>query len=81
VVYRRWTCRIRLAELTGRDVVAMFAALSEAPARHGRPLTPVSLHRIRATLKAAPNAAIREGLLRDNPARHVELPTPRRPAA
>ena len=59
----------------------MFAALSEAPARHGRPLTPVSLHRIRATLKAAPNAAIREGLLRDNPARHVELPTPRRPAA
>jgi integrase len=27
------------------------------------------------------NAAIREGLLRDNPARFVELPAPRRPQA
>jgi integrase len=27
------------------------------------------------------NAAIREGLLRDNPARHIELPSPRRPHA
>ena len=65
--------RIRLAELTGRDVAALFAALAEVPARHGGPLTPASLHRIRATLRAALNAAIREGLLRDNPARHVEL--------
>jgi integrase len=42
---------------------------------------PSTLHRIRATLRAALNAAIREGLLQDNPARHVELPTPRRPQA
>lgn len=34
---------------------------------------------MRATLRSALNAAIRDGLLRDNPARHVELPTPRRP--
>ncbi len=73
--------RIRLAELTGRDVADMFTALSQAPARHGRPLTPASLHRIRATLRAALNAAIREGLLRDNPARHIELRTPCRPPA
>jgi integrase len=39
------------------------------------------LHRIRATLRSALNAAIREGLLRDNPARHVEVPSPRRPHA
>ena len=45
--------RLRLAELKGRDVAQMFAALSEAPMRHGRPLTPASLHRIRATLRAA----------------------------
>ncbi len=44
-------------------------------------MTPASLHRIRATLRAALNAAIREGLLRDNPARQVELRTPRRPPA
>ena len=39
------------------------------------------MHRIRATLRAALNAAIRDGLIRDNPARFVELPTPRRPQA
>jgi hypothetical protein len=55
--------------------------LSEAPARHGRPLTPASLHRIRATLGAALNAAMREGLLRDSPAHHVELRIGRRPPA
>lgn len=73
--------RIRLAELTGRDVAATFAALSEAPARHGGPFTPASLRRIRATLRAALNAAIREGLLRDNPDCLVELRTGRRPPA
>jgi integrase len=73
--------RIRLAELTGRDVAATFTVLSAAPTRTGRPLTPASLHRIRATLRAALNAAIREGLLQVNPARHVELRTPRRPPA
>jgi hypothetical protein len=30
---------------------------------------------------SALNAAIRDGLIRDNPARHVELPSPRRPQA
>lgn len=73
--------RIRLAELTGRDVAEMFAVLTEAPGRLGRPLTPSSLHRIRATLRAALNAAVRDGLLRDNPARNVELRAPRRPPA
>jgi integrase len=73
--------RIRLAELTGRDVAEMFTMLTEAPTRHGRPMTPASLHRIRATLRAALNTAIRDGLLRDNPARHVQLPRPRRPPA
>jgi integrase len=37
------------------------------------------LQRIRATLRAALNAAIREGFIRDNPARRVELANPRRP--
>ncbi|MDT5018301.1 MAG: hypothetical protein QOD39_4461, partial [Mycobacterium sp.] len=34
-----------------------------------------------ATRRAALNAAIREGLIRDNPARRVELANPRRPHA
>jgi integrase len=71
--------RMRLGELTGRDVAAMFAALIAIETRYGRPMSPSTLHRIRATLRSALNAAIRDGLLRDNPARLVELPTPRRP--
>jgi hypothetical protein len=38
-----------------------------------------ALARIRATLRAALNAAIREGLISANPARLVELPAPARP--
>lgn len=40
-----------------------------------------SMHRIRATLRAALNAAIRDGLTTDNPAKHVELPAAKRPKA
>lgn len=73
--------RIPLGELTGRQVADMITALAHAATRYGRPLTPSTLHRIRATLRSALNAAIRDGLLRDNPARHVEVPSPRRPQA
>jgi hypothetical protein len=59
----------------------MFATLAAAQTRYGRAATPSTLHRIRATLRSALNAAIRDGLLRDNPARFVELPAPRRPHA
>jgi integrase len=60
-------------------VAAVFAVLSTTDTRFGRPMTPATLHRIRATRRSALNAAIRDGLLRDNPARHIDLPTPRRP--
>ncbi len=73
--------RIRLGELTGRQVADMFHTLGSTNNRYGRPPTPATLHRIRATLRSALNAAIRDGLLRDNPARHIELPSPRRPHA
>jgi len=73
--------RVRLGELTGRDVTAMVTGLAASRNRYGRPLSPATLHRIRATLRAALNAAIREGLIAENPARHIELPTPRRPQA
>jgi hypothetical protein len=47
--------------------------------RFGRPTSACTLQHLRTTLRAALNAAIREGLLTDNPARRVELPTRRRP--
>jgi integrase len=72
---------VRLGELTGREVAAMFATLAAIPNKRGRVPSPSTLHRIRATLRSALNAAIREGLIHDNPARFIELPTPRRPQA
>lgn len=59
----------------------MFRTLVATDTGRGRPPTAGTLHRIRATLRAALNAAVREGLRSDNPARHVELPGPRRPHA
>jgi integrase len=73
--------KIRLSELTGRHITDMITVIGETANRYGRPPTPSTLHRIRATLRSALNAAIREGLLRDNPARYVEMPSPRRPHA
>ena len=73
--------RIALGDLTGRQVAGMVTTIAATPTPYGRPVTPSMLHRIRATRRSALNAAIREGLLRDNPARHVETPSPRRPQA
>jgi len=73
--------RIPLGELTTRHITDMIGALSATTSRYGRALTPSTLRRIRATLRPALNAAVRGGLLRDNPARHVEVPSPRRPQA
>jgi integrase len=73
--------RLQLDELTSRQVAAMFRTLATTDTGRGRPPTPGTLHRIRATLRAALNAAVRDGLRSDNPARHVELPGPRRPHA
>jgi integrase len=72
---------VRLGELTGRQVAATFATLATTANKRGKLPSPSTLHRIRATLRSALNAAIREGLIRDNPARFIELPTPRRPQA
>jgi integrase len=46
--------------------------------RSGQPLSPNSLARIRATLRAAMNAAVRDGHLEHNPATHLDLPRARR---
>jgi len=71
--------KIRLADLTSREVTAMFAAIAAGPNRRGQPYAAGTLQRIRATLRAALNGAIREGLLVSNVASRVELPNPRRP--
>ena len=68
----------RLSELTSRQLNAIFAEIGKAPNRFGQPTSACTLQHIRTTLRAALNAAIREGLITDNPARRLELPTRKR---
>jgi hypothetical protein len=70
---------IPLAMLTAADLRVMFTAMGRQRPATGAPLSAATLARIRATLRAALNAAIREGLISANPARLVELPAPARP--
>ena len=70
---------VRLAELTSRQLTAVFAEIAAGRTPGGKPRSGATVHRIRATLRAALNAAIRDGLTADNPARRIELPTARRP--
>ena len=72
---------VLLAELTAAQVQAMFAAIIRHHHALGTPISAATLTRIRATLRAALNAAIRRGLLAENPASRAELPRSRRPRA
>jgi integrase len=73
--------QVLLAELTAAQVQAMFAAIIRHHQALGTPISAATLTRVRATLRAALNAAIGCGLLADNPACRAELPRVRRPRA
>ncbi|MGI5180116.1 tyrosine-type recombinase/integrase [Dactylosporangium sp. CA-152071] len=73
--------KLRLADVTVRHLTAMFTELAKQTTRTGEPLAPATLHRICATLRGALNAAIRNDLITDNPARRIELPGRPRPHA
>ncbi|MEV4670839.1 tyrosine-type recombinase/integrase [Actinomadura sp. NPDC049382] len=70
-----------LAELSVAHLQAMFARIAREHRARGMPLTAATMNRIRATLRTALNAALRRGLISDNPAARIELPTARRPRA
>jgi integrase len=72
---------VLLAELSAGHVQAMFTAISRQHQELGSPVSAATLNRIRATLRAALNAAVRRGLIGDNPASRAELPRARRPRA
>jgi len=72
---------VLLAELTTGHVQAMFTAIIRQHHALGTPVSAATLTRIRATLRAALNAAIRRGLITENPAAQAELPRARRPRA
>jgi hypothetical protein len=68
--------RLLLSELTGGHITDMITTIGTTTNRYWRTPTPSTLHRIRATLRSALNAAIREGLLRDNPPGKSRSPHP-----
>ena len=70
---------ILLRELCLDHVQTTFAILARTPTRYGRARAASPLHRIRATLRVALNAAMRHGLIEANPARNLELPPTSRP--
>ena len=72
--------RIPLKDLRGAHIQEMFNRLAKG-SKTRAPLAPSTLERIRVTLRVALNAAIRDGLIEHNPARHLELPRPRKPRA
>ena len=72
---------ILLRELCLDHVQTTFAILARTPTRYGRARAASTLHRIRATLRVALNAAMRHGLIEANPARYLELPPTSRPKA
>jgi hypothetical protein len=45
----------------------------------GKPVSPALISRLRTTLRAALNVAVKRGLLHSNPAVHVEVATHTRP--
>jgi integrase len=67
-----------LSELSLPRVQAAFDTMARVGHGDG-PLSPSTLARARAALRTALNAAVRAGLITDNPVRLLELPAPPRP--
>ena len=59
--------RVPLADLTRLQVQAMFDDLAAGPPVKGGRLSPASLVRLQATLRAGLNAAVRAGVLANGP--------------
>ena len=72
---------VLLSELSAAHVQAMFTAIIRHHQALGTPISAATLNRIRATLRAALNAAMRRGLVGENAASRAELPRARRPRA
>ncbi|MGI5204741.1 tyrosine-type recombinase/integrase [Spirillospora sp. CA-108201] len=56
-----------VAEVSVGQVERMLATIAPDYEQKGRPVTAATLHRIRATLRAALNAALRAGVIEENP--------------
>lgn len=66
--------RRRLAEITPRDLAQFVAWLCDRRDGHGAPLADATVRRVLAPVRAALASAVREGLIRHNPAQGLALP-------
>jgi len=73
--------RVTLAGLTGKRLQACFDLLAWQRTRNGAPIAASTIDRVRAMLRSALNAAVREGLIAANPLAQVRLAKPVRPRA
>jgi len=71
--------RITLPDLDARRLQACFDLLARQRARNGTLIAASTADRVRATLRSALNAAVREGLIASNPLTQVRLARPVRP--
>ena len=71
--------RITPADLTGKRLQACFNLLARQRTRNGTLIAAATIDRVRATLRSALNAAVREGLIASNPLAQVRLDKPVRP--
>jgi len=71
--------KLCLAGLDTRRLRAAFAQIANTTNHRGQPQSPSCLHHLRTTLRAALNLAVREGVIINNPARHLEVPSYRKP--
>jgi len=71
--------RITLADLTGKRLQACFSLFARQRTAKGTLIAPATVDRVRATLRSALNAAVREGLIASNPLAQVRLDKPVRP--
>jgi integrase len=71
--------RLTLADLSTSRLQACFDMLARQRTCKGTPLAPATVDRVRATLRSALNAAVREGLITASPLAQVRLGRPVRP--
>ena len=72
---------IPLDRLRRIHIQTAYDQILAANATRQRPVSPATVQRIHATLRASLNDAVAEGRMADNPAVHVELPSGQRPKA
>jgi len=70
---------VPLARLRRAHVQAAYDAILAANVDRTRTVGPATLARVHATLRKSLNDAVAQGVITDNPARHVELEAARRP--